>query len=138
MKYLLLLLLALPAFGQLTKEENLSSYRTNKVIVDEKVLASAEVFDFHNEIVFYENNLNAYLFFTLNNQEFQDLGNLMTNYGVTKRDVYSLNMKYGGGIYIRFEEINGYIKSVIVVRLKNKEYNFPELNRIQYSRLFQK
>ena len=125
-------------FGQLTKEENLSSYKTNRVIVDGRLIASAEIFEFYKEIVFYENEIKAYLFFSLDNKEFEHLGNLMTNYSVTKRDIYSLHMKYGGGISIRFEEVNGYIKSIIVVRLQNKEYNFPELNRIQYSRLFQK
>ena len=135
--FLILLLVSMSAFSQLTKEENLSSYRTNVVIVDKKLLASAEVFDFHNEIVFFESNLQAYLYFALSNQEFAALGELVTNYSVTKRDIYSLHMKHGGGLYIRFEEVNGYIKSVIVVRLKEGEYLFPELNRVQYTRLFE-
>ena len=138
MKYLLILLFSSSMFGQLTKEENFSSYRTNKVIVQNKLIASSEVYELHNEIIFLDEDMNAYLFFSLDNKEFEDLGNLLTTYSVTKRDMYSLNMKMGGSIYIRFEDKNNYLKIIIAVRLKNKEYNFPELNRIQYSRLFQK
>lgn len=134
---LALLAITLSVSAQLTKEENLSSYRTNVVIVDGRLLANAEVFDFHNEIVFFENDLQAYLYFTLSNQEFAALGKLMTDYSVTNRDIYSLHMKHGGGLYIRFEEVNGYIKSVIIVRMEDGEYFFPELNRVQYTRLFE-
>lgn len=140
MKKLLLLLLfsGFGAFAQLTKEENLSSFKTNEIITGGQLLASAEIFDFHNEIIFYAEDLGVFMFFSLDNKEFADLGELLTGYDVTKRDKYSLHMRAGGSLYIGFEEVNGYLKIKILARLGNEVFNFPDLNRVQFGRLFSK
>lgn len=135
---ILAILITFSSFAQLTKEENLSSYHTNEIIVNDNLIASSEIFEFRNEIIFYESDFKIYLFFSLDNQEFKDLESLLTNYNVTKRDKYSLHMKFGGSLYIHFEEINNYLKIHIKVLLENKEYHFPEMNRVQFSRLFRK
>lgn len=122
--------------GQLTKEENLTSYRKNTVLIDKKLIASSELFALHKEITFYYEPMSIHLFFSLDNQEFKDIGNLVTTYIAKDRDMYSLSMRHGGSLYVSFEMVNDYLKIFIRVRLGNVDYDFPELNRLQYAKLF--
>lgn len=130
------MMVSIQTFAQLVKEENLTHYKRNTIMVAGKMLASSELYFTHTEIKFFDNEKETMMFFSLNKNEFRDVGRILSGYNGKDRDIYSLHMNHGGSLYIRFEKKYGHTKSYVVVRLGNTDYLFPNLNRIQYKRLF--
>lgn len=123
------------AFAQITKIDTHESVKTNVVEKGGNMLASAEIYSDHVEIIFFENNLSAHLFFELTIADFKQIGSLLQDYSAKDKDFYSIQVPKGT-LFIRFKELNGYVGSEIYVDFNKSIWYFPKMNRVQYKRLF--
>lgn len=133
---ILFLLLSFSSFAQIATDVHFP-IKTNVVTIDNELIAQSEIYTDYAEIVFYEKGLRAHLFFFLTTAEFQQVGDILTDYTVQDQDVLTLKMFYGGTLFIRFNKRNGYVASAVYVAITNVRYEFPVLNRLQYRRLFE-
>lgn len=132
--FIILILISFNSYSQLNLIDT-NEPKTNIIIYNNETIASSNIYNEYVDISFFDRRNDAVVTFSMTNQEFKQIGDLLINYDAKDGEYYQLKVNKGI-LSIRYVESFGYKKALINLRTSEKFYHFPELNRNQFSKLF--
>jgi len=138
-KYLIIILVGISSYGQLTKVETVKPLVKTEVGPLGEFWIGANVYEDKAIVTFKDANfvkLTVYESFAITPKEFEDLYNLLIKEDNKEDDTYTINTIDKKALTIKFSKSFGYVYPIIALTDNVKTSIVPNLNKSQIRKLF--